>query len=249
MSMLIEQLKVEVRVYLRQPMYLLFSLLMPVISFVIFGMMYKDVDYNGMSFFANYIPGFSVIILFASSVYNIGNQVVGDKEKGIYRRLAVTPISLKRIMAVVVFKAFLLALLGFILILLLAAFLFKVEFPNLLIYSISYIVAIIYSLILGFSAGMLADKINTYSAVMMALFMPMFILSDTTIPLSVMPEIFGKIAKFNPLYHMTSVLRVAWDISIYKRSIKSFWQSMLFLIVLIIVFIVIVVYKWKKKKK
>lgn len=56
MAMLIEQLKVEIKVYLRQPLYLLFSLLMPVFSFLFFGMMYGNVDYNGFSFFANYIP-------------------------------------------------------------------------------------------------------------------------------------------------------------------------------------------------
>ena len=53
MAMLIEQLKVEIKVYLRQPLYLLFSLLMPVFSFLFFGMMYGNVDYNGFSFFAN----------------------------------------------------------------------------------------------------------------------------------------------------------------------------------------------------
>ena len=34
MAMLIEQLKVEIKVYLRQPLYLLFSLLMPVFSYI-----------------------------------------------------------------------------------------------------------------------------------------------------------------------------------------------------------------------
>lgn len=146
MAMLIEQLKVEIKVYLRQPLYLLFSLLMPVFSFLFFGMMYGNVDYNGFSFFANYIPGFSVIILFASSVYNVGNQVVGDKEKGIYKRLSATPISLGRIMGVVVFKGFLLALLGFVIILLLAVFRFNVTLPNPVIYCVSYVVTIVYSL-------------------------------------------------------------------------------------------------------
>lgn len=248
LRMLVEQLKIEIKVYLRQPMYLLFSLLMPIFSFVFFGMMYGNADFGGMSYFANYIPGFSVIILFASSVYNIGNQVVGDKEKGIYKRLAVTPISLGRIMGVLVFKAFLLALLGFVLILLIAVFKFGVEFPNPVFYTVSYIITIIYSLCLGFGAGMLADKLNTYSAVMMALFMPMFILSDTTLPLNVMPEIFQKLAKFNPLYHMTYVLRVAWDTSRYNMDVKGFWVSMGFMIGLFVLIVTVVAFKWKKKK-
>lgn len=248
MRMLVEQLKIEIKVYLRQPMYLLFSLFMPVFSFVFFGMMYGNEDFGGMSYFANYIPGFSVIILFASSVYNIGNQVVGDKEKGIYKRLAVTPISLGRVMAVVVFKAFLLALLGFVLILLIATFKFHVEFPNPVFYTVSYIITIIYSLCLGFGAGMLVDKLNIYSAVMMALFMPMFILSDTTIPLNIMPEIFQKLSKINPLYHMTYLLRVAWDTSRYNMDVKGFWISAGFMVGLFALMVCTVTLKWKKKK-
>ncbi len=248
MRMLAEQLKIEIKVYLRQPMYLLFSLLMPVFSFVFFGMMYGNADFGGMSFFANYIPGFSVIILFASSVYNIGNQVVGDKEKGIYKRLSVTPISIGRIMAVVVFKAFLLALLGFVLIMLIAAFKFHVDFPDPVFYTIAYVITIIYSRCLGFGAGMLTNKLNTYSAVMMALFMPMFILSDTTIPLSYMPEIFQKASKFNPLYHMTNVLRVAWDTSRYSMDVKGFWVSMGFLLLVFVLMVAAVALNWKRKK-
>ena len=224
MAMLIEQLKVEIKVYLRQPLYLLFSLLMPVFSFLFFGMMYGNVDYNGFSFFANYIPGFSVIILSA------------------------TPISLGRIMGVVVFKGFLLALLGFVIILLLAVFRFNVTIPNPVIYCVSYVVTIVYSLCLGFGAGILIDKLNTYSAAMMAFFMPMFILSDTTIPLSMMPGSFQKVAMINPLYHMTNVLRVAWDIERYSSDVKGFWFSMSFLVSLIIVAGIFVGIKWKKKK-
>ena len=76
--MLLEQLKVELKVYLRQPLYLLFSLAMPIMSFLIFGFMYGNASYDGVDYFSQYIPSFSVLILFASSVYNIGNQVVSD---------------------------------------------------------------------------------------------------------------------------------------------------------------------------
>lgn len=82
----------------------------------------------------------------------------------------------------------------------------------------------------------------------MAFFMPMFILSDTTIPLSMMPGSFQKVAMINPLYHMTNVLRVAWDIERYSSDVKGFWFSMAFLVGLIIVAGIFVGIKWKKKK-
>ena len=52
----------------------------------------------------------------------------------------------------------------------------------------------------------------------------------------------------NQLYHMTNVLRVAWDIERYSSDVKGFWFSMAFLVGLIIVAGIFVRIKWKKKK-
>ncbi|ADL53306.1 ABC transporter permease [Clostridium cellulovorans] len=247
--MLFEQLKVELRTYLRQPLYLVFSILMPVMSFIMFGVMYGNQSYDGVDFFSQYIPGLCVIVLFSSSVFNIGNQVISDKEKGIYKRLAATPVKLSRIMFVVILKAFFVAIIGFILILILAKTVFDATFSTIGLFIPVYIAMVIYSLILGFGIGAIIDKATTYSIAMMSLFFPMFILSDASFPLAMMPEVLKKAANFNPLYHINIVLRIAWDSSLYSQFKNEFWLAVAFLSVLMGIFLMVVAYVWKRKRK
>lgn len=245
--MLIEQMKIEFKVYLRQPLYLFFTILMPAIFFLFFGMMYSGEQYNGLDFFAQYIPGFSVIILFASSVFNIGNQVVTDKEKGVYKRLSVTPISFNRIASVVVGKGFIVAIIGYIEILLIAKLVFNVNFDSIIVFSLFYTACIIYSLTIGFGLGMGIKTLNNYTVVMMTSFFPMFMLSDAGIPLMLFPDFIQKLAYLNPLYHMNIVLRVAWNTGIYPEYKSEFFISLAFLAVFMIIFLMWVKAKWKKK--
>jgi len=244
---LAEQMKVEMKVYLRQPMYLVFTVLMPAVFFLFFGMMYSDQQYGGLDFFSQYIPGFVVLILFASSVFNIGNQVVTDKEKGVYKRLSVTPISLNRIMLAVVGKGFIVALIGYIEILLIAKWVFNVNFDTIFVFSASYILCIIYSLVIGFGLGMGIKTLNNYTVIMMTSFFPMFMLSDAGIPLEMFPNIFQKLAYLNPLYHMNVVLRVAWNTEIFNDYQSDFFISLAFLVVFMCIFLIWVISKWKKK--
>src|SRR5699024_7005248 len=204
-------------------------------------------QYGGLDFFSQYIPGFVVLILFASSVFNIGNQVVTDKEKGVYKRLSVTPISLNRIMLAVVGKGFIVALIGYIEILLIAKWVFNVIFDRIFVFSASYILCIIYSLVIGFGLGMGIKTLNNYTVIMMTSFFPMFMLSDAGIPLEMFPNIFQKLAYLNPLYHMNVVLRVAWNTEIFNDYQSDFFISLAFLVVFMCIFLIWVISKWKKK--
>ncbi|SFL62322.1 ABC-2 type transport system permease protein [Gracilibacillus orientalis] len=242
-----EQLKVEFKVYLRQPLYLVFTILMPAIFFLFFGMMYAGEQYNGIDFFSQYIPGFLVLILFASSVFNIGNQVVTDKEKGVYKRLSVAPISFNRIMFAVISKGFIVALIGYIEILIIAKFVFDVTFSSIFVFSISYVACIIYALIIGFGLGMGIKTLNNYTVIMMTSFFPMFMLSDAGLPLSLFPEFVQNLAYLNPLYHMNIALRVAWNTELYTTYQSEFFISLAFLSVFMVIFLMWVIAKWRKK--
>lgn len=246
--MTLEQLKIELKIYLRQPLYLLFSILMPVVSFAMFGSIYKGASYGGVDFFSAYIPGFCVIILFASSVYNVGNQVVADKEKGIYRRLAATPVSLPRIMMVVIMKVFLVAMTAFLLMMLAARFVFGVTAPNITLFAVVFMIAVVYSLLFGFGIGAITQRINTFSVVMMTLFMPMIILSDATVPLSVMPKTLQYIAEVNPLYRLNLVLRVAWNPDNLSAYHDGFYVSLVALPVFMALFLLLVASRWNRAR-
>ncbi|MGX7150823.1 ABC transporter permease [Enterococcus ureasiticus] len=246
---ILQQLKVEFKIYLRQPFYLLFSLVMPVASFLFFGSLYSSQDYGAADFFSMYIPGFCMLVLFSTSVFNVGNQVISDKEKGIYNRILTTPISLTRFIGVILSKAFMLAFLGFVLILLVAHFSFSIPIGlDRLGFVAMYTLFILYSLSLGVGIAFLVNKLNTYSIAMMTAFFPMFMLSDASIPLMSLPEWAQKAAQFNPLYHANLILRTFWASNMREMYGANIWKSYVVLGLLLSVLYILVIYKWKKGK-
>lgn len=246
--MLLEQLKIELKIYLRQPLYLLFSVVMPAISFAMFGSIYNDASYGGLDFFAAYIPGFCVIILFATGVFNVANQVVTERERGIYRRLSVTPVSMLRIMLVLIVKAFLVSITSFILILLLAYFTFDIVPPSLWSFIPTFIGTMLIALSFGFTFGALFDKANNFSVVGMAMFTPMILLSDATIPLEAMPDYLRAIAQINPLYRLNLLLRAAWDPTKHLVSKEALIASAVILLALLAMTAIIAYRRWRSPK-
>jgi len=243
---MIQQLRVEMLVYLRQPIYLLFSVIMPVLIFSLFGSMLGSSSFGGNSFFDQYVPAFITLILFASAVYNIGNQVVNDKVRGVYRRLLVTPMPLWRVLVALVVKAALTALVGLALVLSAAVLLFGTDIPALPAFVLTFVVALLYALVFGFGAGVVFDRLNTYAAVMMFAFMPMFFLSDAAWPLAALPTWLSGLAEFNPLYHLVKLMRWGWDPSASVWSEQHLGISVLVLLGLLAAFLPVVLWRWRR---
>ncbi len=236
-----KQLSIEFKLLLRQPLYLVFSIIMPAISLLMFGSMNQNVNYDGIDFFSMYIPSFAMIIMFAGGVYNTGNQIVADKEQKIYKRIMVTPIKLSRFIGVILFKNFVVSVIGFIIILIISNIYFHVPIGfDKIPFIIIYLLFILFALSIGIGLAILSNRINVYSTVMMILFMPMFILSDATIPLAVFPDFIQKLAFLNPLYHCNIVLRYFWSAEMRNYYNTQLFPSLLFLIgVLIIIYIIV----------
>lgn len=244
--MLARQLQVEFLVYLRQPIYLLFSVIMPTIIFALFGSMLGGRDAAGTAFFSQYVPAFVTLILFASAVYNIGNQVVTDKVRGVYRRLLVTPVPFWRFMLVLVLKAALTALAGLGLVLLAARVLFDTPMPSIATFAAGFILALAYALAFGFGAGVIFNRLNSYAAVMMFAFMPMFFLSDAAWPLTQLPTWLADLAQFNPLYQLVKLMRWFWDPSAHAWADANLTVAVIYLAALLAVFVPVVVWRWRK---
>ncbi len=242
-----KQLSIEFKLLFRQPLYLVFSLIMPAMSLLMFGSMNQGISYDGIDFFSMYIPSFAMIVMFAGSVYNTGNQIVADKEQKIYKRIMVTPIKLRRFIGVILFKNFIVSVIGFFILLIISNVYFRVPIgPDKALFILVYFLFILFSLSIGIGLAILSDRINVYSTVMMILFMPMFILSDATIPLVALPKVFQDLAVLDPLYHCNVVLRYFWSVETRAYYNTKLLPSLMFLLGFLILIYIIVFLNRKK---
>ncbi|MFJ6266049.1 ABC transporter permease [Lysinibacillus xylanilyticus] len=244
----LKQLNIEFKIYIRQPLYLLFSIVMPVANLIIFGSMYSQQKYSGQDFFSMFIPGFCVLILYATAVFNVGNQIVSDREKGIYKRILVTPITLARFVSAILIKALITAIASFSLILLTTNLLFNINFSfETIPFILGYFVMTIYALLVGIGISLLISKMTTYTSVMMGLFFPLFILSDAAIPIQLLPEWLQGISIVNPLYHANVILRSTWSEDMYQFYSNELWISYGALAIILIFVYILVMRKWSKR--
>ena len=92
MQVLLRQVKLETKLLLRDKGALFWTLAFPVFMIVLFGLIYKDIDWDGMAPINHFLPGIIVMAVMTTCVMNTTTGFVEEREKGIYRRLSLTPL-------------------------------------------------------------------------------------------------------------------------------------------------------------
>jgi ABC-2 type transport system permease protein len=211
--------KMEMKLFFRETLALLFTFIVPAVSFVVFGMMFKSDSYDGLDYFQAYIPSMIAIIIFTTAFFSMGLQVVIDREKGVYKRLKGTPLNQKAIFTATIIKGFFAIYVGAIEILLIAKFGFGAGITE---HPLQFFIALTFCSITFFSIGFivssLAKRMQTALGIAMIAMYPMMFLSGATIPLEAFPEILQKFAVIVPLTYVVNVLRDGWNGSLFTAG-------------------------------
>ena len=112
MNSIIAHTKIELKLYFRETLAILFTLIVPAASFMVFGLMFQSQSYDGLDYFQAYIPSMLAIIIFTTAFFSMGIQIVIDREKGVYKRLKGTPINQNAIFTATIIKGFFAIYLG-----------------------------------------------------------------------------------------------------------------------------------------
>ncbi|KAA0547195.1 ABC transporter permease [Bacillus sp. BGMRC 2118] len=220
MQSVITHTKMELRLFFRETLALLFTFIAPAVSFVVFGLMFKTNTYEGgLDFFQAYIPSMIAIIIFTTAFFSMGLQVVIDREKGVYKRLRGTPLNQRAIFTATIVKGFFAIFVGAIEILLIAKFAFGTSLTE---HPFEFLLALMLCSIsffsIGFIVSSIATRMQTALGIAMISMYPMFFLSGATLPLEVLPELLQKCAVFVPLTYVVNVLRDGWNGTLLSSS-------------------------------
>ena len=92
MKVLVGQMKLESKLFLRDKGNLFWALAFPVFMIVLFGLIYQGQTWDGTPPINYILPGIIVMAVMATCLMNTTTGVVSDREKGIFRRLSLTPL-------------------------------------------------------------------------------------------------------------------------------------------------------------
>lgn len=217
-------LKLDYRLFLRDPMVVFFAFVFPPAMYVVFGLMFGGNTYGeaGTAYFDEYTSSFIGIILLNVALFNIGPGLVIHKEFGFFRRLLATPLSMGVVLWATLLRSFVLFLLGIIEIILVGWLMFDRMPP---VHPSQTALAMAVCAFALFSFGfMLGSFFKTSAAAFGAsilVFQVMLMLSGAAFPLEQYPAFVQTIAMLVPMTYVVDVLRLAWFGSLFTPDALS----------------------------
>lgn len=224
----------ELKLQLREPVGLFFTLAFPVMLMALFGLIFGN---EAEAFLGGYgqvdlsVPGYIGMIIGTIGMLSMPISIATYRENGILRRLRATPVQSKAILWSQVAAQTIIALLGIALLVITGLLLFDLRLPiggdvmilpGILLSAFSFFA-------IGFVLAGVMPTPRTAQAVGMAIFFPMLFLSGAAMPRFIMPEGVQAVAKVLPLTQVVILLEDLWLRGEWNLTAVAFITAVLIL--------------------
>lgn len=214
MRALLKMTWVEIKLFLREPVAMFFTLAFPLLLLFVFGSIYGNEPtefLGGRGSVDMAVPGYIALIIGTVGMIGLPVSLASYREQGILRRFRATPLRPTMILGAQLLMQLLMSVIGVILLVVAGRLAFGLQLPSL---PLSVVVATLISAFSFFAlsfvlAGLLPTS-RTAQAVGMALFYPMLFLSGAALPRQLLPDTLVSISQFLPLTHVVTLLQDLW---------------------------------------
>jgi len=214
MKSFLKFVSVSLKLYLREPITVFFTLGFPIMLVLVFGGMYGNKPspmFGGYGSMDVSMPGYTALILGSVGFMTVAMNTSSFRETGILRRFRATPLRPLTYILADVTANLVMTLLGMVGLVIVGWLLYRVRFEG---QPVSVILGVIFSALAMFAAGYviasLAPTARAAQVISMVVFYPMMFISGAGIPLEVMPPTIRRIADFLPLTYVVKLLRGLW---------------------------------------
>jgi ABC-2 type transport system permease protein len=247
MSMLISQAILETKLFSRSKVSLFWTMAFPIFFMVLFGLIYGNSNWAGMDMRSvDYLlPGIIVMGVMVTGIMHTVIGFVSEREKGVYRRLALTPLKRQTIIggqmlhnyAIIIVQTLLLLVIGVI------AFNIKIT-GNMLLFWLVLTVGAVSFMSIGFALTGLAKTYRSAMPINQIFYFILMFLGGVFFPNNMLPKFLGHIANILPSTHMNDALRA---IFYQGAGFGDIWQHLLVLVGWSVVCLVISIrfFRWE----
>ncbi len=168
----------------------------------------QSVDSSSLSYIDFLLPGILALSIMISAVIGLATIMVDWRQRGILRRLKLTPIPLGEFFAARITASLVVAVMQVVVLLAFGRLVFGIHISSTAWAAIPVALAgCLCFLAMGFAIGSVVSSPETGDAVSNVITNPMMFLSGTFFPVSSMPSFVQAIARVLPLYYMANGLR------------------------------------------
>jgi ABC-2 type transport system permease protein len=202
------------KVVMREPMSVFFTIAFAPLLMSLFGMIFGNKAtpfYGGFGYIDASVAAYIGMTLATAGLMHLPVTVATYREKGILRRLKVTPLSPQAILGAQMVVMLLMTLIGTGLLIILGKAVFHLRFAgNVFSVAAGLVLSCVSFFTLGFVLAGLARSARVAQTASMLLYFPMLFLSGATIPLEAMPKTIRHISEYLPLTHVVMLLKGLW---------------------------------------
>jgi ABC-2 type transport system permease protein len=168
----------------------------------------QTVDSSSLKYIDFLLPGILALSIMISAVIGLATILVDWRQRGILRRLKLTPIPLGEFFAARIAASLVVAVMQVVVLLAFGRLAFGIHISSTAWAAIPVALAgCLCFLAMGFAIGSVVSNPETGDAVSNVITNPMMFLSGTFFPVSAMPSFVQAIARVLPLYYMANGLR------------------------------------------
>jgi ABC-2 type transport system permease protein len=227
METLLKQTTIETRLFLRRRSELLWTLAFPIMFIVLFGLIYGDTQWNGMGMRSIdfLLPGIIVMGAMVTGIMRTSAGFVGEREKGIYRRLALTPLTRQTLIGSQLLQHYIVIIVQTALLIAIGVIAFNIKLsgnPFLFLLVLSFGALCFMSI--GFAlTGLIKTSRSATPINQMTYFILMF-LGGIFFPNSMLPGVLQHVANILPSTQMGDALRM---VAYQEAGLADIWQNLL----------------------
>lgn len=204
----------ELKLQMREPVAVFFTLAFPVMLLVLFGAIFGNEANETLSGYGQMdlsVSGYIGMIIGTIGMLGIPVSLANYRDLGILRRLRATPVQSETVLWSHVVTQVVIALVGITLLFVVGFAFYDLRAPdgNAMIIPAMVIGASSFFAI-GFVLAGVMPTARTAQAVGMAIFYPMLFLSGAAMPRFIMPELVQDISQLLPLTHVVILLEDMW---------------------------------------
>jgi ABC-2 type transport system permease protein len=215
MSTLFKLTWIEIKLFLREPITVIFTLALPLIFLFVMGGVFGNTPnpdiYRGVGAMDYYMPSYFGLIMMAIGTVALPVHLAGYRERGVLRRLRASSFSVWSVLGSQLLVSFVIAIAGSILVTILGKVVYSPSWPvNPGLFVVAFIMGTVCFTCFGFFLGAVLPSTRSAQGVGMLLFFIMMILGGAGPPMEVMSSAMQIIGEATPLHWVIYMLQNPW---------------------------------------
>lgn len=210
MRILARQVMLEMRLFLRRKDDLFWTLAFPLFFIVLFGLIYQDMQWEdlGLRAIEYILPGIVVMALMTSGIMATASGFVEERERGIYRRLSLTPLKRHTILGGQLIQRYLVNLVQTALLLMVGVLAFDITILGnpFFVWLVVTLGALCF-LSIGFLLTGLIKTARAANGISMVVFFMLMFLGGIFFPNELMPDFLRVVSEALPSTNLNDVFR------------------------------------------